>query len=72
MIKKEGKTLAASIKQSAYYGGEPEKTGYIVNAAGVMEVFTDVAKDTWYHDAVVWCTVNDLVKGIGNNIFLCT
>lgn len=28
-------------------------------------VFTDVADDSWYHDAVIWAADNGIVKGIG-------
>lgn len=31
--------------------------------------YTDVAADTWYSDAVIWATENNIVKGYGAGIF---
>ncbi len=31
--------------------------------------YTDVSKDAWYASYVEWASGNDIVKGIGNNIF---
>lgn len=31
--------------------------------------FNDVATDAYYHDAVEWASSNNIVKGIGNNVF---
>lgn len=32
-------------------------------------VFTDVASDAWYHEPVAWANENNIVNGMGNDLF---
>lgn len=41
--------------------GEPAVTGY--------GTFRDVPENTWYSDAVMWAAKNDIVNGVGNDLF---
>jgi hypothetical protein len=38
-------------------------------AAGQGSPFKDVAADSWYKDALDWAGENDIISGIGNNMF---
>lgn len=43
-----------------------EKNQTITKATNI---FDDVAEDAWYKDAVAWAAANNIVNGVGNNLF---
>lgn len=54
-------TRAMFVTVMHRFSGHPAHSG--------LSSFEDVPADTWYADAVAWAAENDIVKGIGENLF---